>query len=408
MQSITLNITPDGTNPAIYVNQYDVGREFTIFFKEGLRNYTFPTPVTFKINGRKSDGHVFEYSESDKWDDTHYVITKDGTGSSLVVIIATTEQMTAAAGKVEVQLTFGGSETQTNAVIGTLNFVMFVQEQPYANGDPSGSEFPAIIEEATAQMEAAAASAEAAENAVRHYPYINNTNKDWMLWDAENEQWVDTGVRAQAIDGPGSVQTVDGVAPDLNGDIPLKWGNMSSITNLAPVEMTRTMTFSHAAGSFLFVVADDQFYQVGSTQLDPPATLTPGTNATAKSIADVLGQLNSQLTNKESYSFVDVSACSSYAAIVDAMQTAKTNEAYGSVGGASSGELRALLGAASLFPNLAYVGAVIHAYGTITANPVLQIFIYEQTNTIYDGYAKMCWVYPIGNTYHALPWINAH
>ena len=72
----------------------------------------------------------------------------------------------------------------------------------------------------------------------------------------------------------------------------------AAASNLAPVEMTRTMASSHAAKSFLYVAADDQFYQVGSSTLSVGATLTPGTNATAKSVADVLSQLNSDLTSK--------------------------------------------------------------------------------------------------------------
>lgn len=71
----------------------------------------------------------------------------------------------------------------------------------------------------------------------------------------------------------------------------------AAASNLAPVEMTRTMAASHSAGSFLYVAADDQFYQVGSSTLSVGATLTPGTNATAKSVADVLSALNSDLTN---------------------------------------------------------------------------------------------------------------
>jgi hypothetical protein len=72
----------------------------------------------------------------------------------------------------------------------------------------------------------------------------------------------------------------------------------AAASNLAPVEMTKTMAASHAAGSFLYVAEDDQFYQVGSSALSVGATLTPGTNATAKSVADVLSALTSELTNK--------------------------------------------------------------------------------------------------------------
>lgn len=71
----------------------------------------------------------------------------------------------------------------------------------------------------------------------------------------------------------------------------------AAASNLAPVEMTRTMTASHAAGSFLYVAADDQFYQVRSTALSVGATLTPGSNADARTVGEVLATLNSELTN---------------------------------------------------------------------------------------------------------------
>ena len=88
----------------------------------------------------------------------------------------------------------------------------------------------------------------------------------------------------------------------------------AAASNLAPVEMTRTMASSHAAKSFLYVAADDQFYQVGSSTLSVGATLTPGTNATAKSVADVLSQLNSDiatLSNNKIGTLVDISSYNS-------------------------------------------------------------------------------------------------
>lgn len=149
MQKINLNIVPNGIYPRVYVNQYDVGRGIQVFFKEGTSDYNYPSGTTFKVNGRKSDGHVFEYTESDKWDDTHYIINKSmPPGGIFSVYLYTTEQMTAAPGEVEVQLTY----EVNNAIVGTLNFIMYVQEQPYANGDPSGSDFPEIIAMATEQM----------------------------------------------------------------------------------------------------------------------------------------------------------------------------------------------------------------------------------------------------------------
>lgn len=52
------------------------------------------------------------------------------------------------------------------------------------------------IEKALARMEAAV---EQTESNVAHYPYINR-NHYWMVWDAVQNQYVDTGVRASAVD----------------------------------------------------------------------------------------------------------------------------------------------------------------------------------------------------------------
>lgn len=289
MQTITLNLVPDGACEVVHVNQYDVGREFIIRFRDDGVNAVINNP-TVKINGRKSDQHAFLYTESDTYDGTHPIITKSGSGITFQVSIKTTEQMTAATGDVLCQLTL----EKTGSTIGTLNFILRVQEQPYATGDASETELPSIIAEATEQMEAAAVSAQQAEDAVAHYPYINSTNKDWMVYDAEQGEFVDTGVRAQGIDGSGAVQTVNNVLPDANGNVDVKWADMSSAFNLAVTENTRTMTAQRVAGSFVFVKADDQIYEIGTT-IDPNGTLTPGTNATARSVGEVLARLNSDL-----------------------------------------------------------------------------------------------------------------
>lgn len=231
MQKITLNLIPDGVPPVVYVNQFDTGREFQISFKEGLSPYNFPSGVVFRINGRKADNHVFEYTESDKWDASHNIITKSGSGTSLTVTIATSEQMTAAAGDAEVQLTFKSSSA-SNDILGTLNFILAVQEKPDANGDPSESDLPDRVE------------------------------------------------------------SVNGIGPDANGNVllPPALGAIGA-HNIAPVEPTRTMSTARAAGTQVYVTADDQLYDIISP-IGSGGTLTPGTNAIASSISSDLTNLS--------------------------------------------------------------------------------------------------------------------
>ena len=242
MQKITLNLIPDGVPPVVYVNQFDTGREFQISFKEGLSPYNFPSGVVFRINGRKADNHVFEYTESDKWDASHNIITKSGSGTSLTVTIATSEQMTAAAGDAEIQLTFKSSSA-SNDILGTLNFILAVQEKPDANGDPSESDLPDRVE------------------------------------------------------------SVNGIGPDANGNVllPPALGAIGA-HNIAPVEPTRIMSTARAAGTQVYVTADDQLYDIISS-IGSGGTLTPGTNAIASSISGDLASKQIKTTKLSSVAF---------------------------------------------------------------------------------------------------------
>ena len=236
MQKIILNVIPDGVAPKVYVNQFDIGRQFRITFKEDMIAYDAPSGITFKINGRKADNHVFEYTESDKYDDTHYVITKSGSGTYLAVVISTTEQMTAAAGDAYVQLTLKDS---ANRVLGTLNFILAVQERPASVGDPSESDLPDIV------------------------------------------------------------RSVNGITPDADGDVQLGATGSAAIgaANISPVEQTRVMTSAHAAHTHVYVANDDQRYLIGDTALGQGATLTPGTNANARTVDQDIEALTSDLTS---------------------------------------------------------------------------------------------------------------
>ena len=37
--------------------------------------------------------------------------------------------------------------------------------------------------------------------AVSHYPYVDNTTKTWIMWDVQNDEWRDTGLRAEGTKG---------------------------------------------------------------------------------------------------------------------------------------------------------------------------------------------------------------
>lgn len=235
-QSTNLNLIPGQVLPHINVSQYDYGSrtlEFKLF--NGNQSFTLTSSMTAKISGTKADMHGFEYDA-----------TVDTTNQKIVADL--TQQMTAAAGDVTCELIIKKSGER----LGTCNFVISVEKA--ALGDDtiiSDTELPAIIAEATAQMEAAAQSAsqaatsaqsaatsassastsatnaassatsaansatsasnsassasdsatsaeESAERAAAYsvnVPYIG-ANGNWWVWNTTQEAYVDTGVDA--------------------------------------------------------------------------------------------------------------------------------------------------------------------------------------------------------------------
>lgn len=147
-QSTNLNLIPGQVLSHINVSQYDYGSrtlEFKLF--NGNQSFTLASGMTAKISGTKADMHAFEYAA-----------TVDTTNQKIVADL--TQQMTAAAGDVTCELII----LKSGERLGTCNFIISVEKAALSDDAIiSDTELPAIIAEATAQMEAAAASAALAE-----------------------------------------------------------------------------------------------------------------------------------------------------------------------------------------------------------------------------------------------------
>lgn len=147
-QSTNLNLIPGQVLPHINVSQYDYGSR-TLEFKllNGNQSFTLASSMTAKISGTKADMHGFEYDA-----------TVDTTNQKIIADL--TQQMTAAAGDVTCELILKKSGER----LGTCNFVISVEKAALSDDTIiSDTELPDIIAEATAQMEAAEASALEAE-----------------------------------------------------------------------------------------------------------------------------------------------------------------------------------------------------------------------------------------------------
>ena len=239
MQKVNLNLIPGGVRPVVNVSQYDEGRQFQLAIFQGSASYDL-TGKTVTIEVGKTDGNGCAYGVSDLVNGVPVVAV-----SGNLVTITTPRQMTACAGENMAELKIAASGNE----IGTLNFVLLCEQSALSPDTPiSETEIPAIIA--------------GAEEAASHYPYIDSTSKNWFVWSVEQGAFVDTGVRAEGIDGQGSVQSVNNVLPDVDGDVQLSL--TTDMTGILP-------TTQGGTGNA------DGFIRTGSR-----SGTTPGTAATAE------------------------------------------------------------------------------------------------------------------------------
>lgn len=84
---------------------------------------------------------------------------------------------------------------------------------------------------ADANATAAETAAQNAIEAASHYPEIDETSKNWNVWDVDAGEFVDTGVKAEAT------LSVDGIEPDSAGNVQL------SAVQYVPQTLTAAQAF---------------------------------------------------------------------------------------------------------------------------------------------------------------------
>lgn len=122
MESFNLNIIPGKDRPVCHASQYDIGRTIRVNLFEGFNVFTLDGTEVISISVRKPDGNVVTASVTN-------------TSDSFVEIV-TTEQMTACHGAnlCELKIEKGAD------VIGTMNFILEVEQDPLEGGIASQSE----------------------------------------------------------------------------------------------------------------------------------------------------------------------------------------------------------------------------------------------------------------------------
>ena len=122
MESFNLNIIPGKDRPVCHASQYEIGRTIRVNLFEGFNVFTLDGTEVISISVRKPDGNVVTESVAN-------------TSDSYVEFV-TTEQMTACHGSnlCELKLEKGAD------VIGTMNFILEVEQDPLEGGVQSASE----------------------------------------------------------------------------------------------------------------------------------------------------------------------------------------------------------------------------------------------------------------------------
>lgn len=182
VQEFELNMIPQTIPVIIPVDQYDTGiGRLVIKLYNGSETYS-PLSATVKIQGTKPDKKGFQY---------------DATISGNTVTSDLKDQMTACYGDVRVQVVV----TESTGRTGTFVFILRVQKSALQDDvDISETVLPDYID-------AAERAAERAEAATVHTPYINSETYHWMIWDVNQEAYVETDVDAR---GDMNVQFVHG------------------------------------------------------------------------------------------------------------------------------------------------------------------------------------------------------
>ena len=137
-QRLNLNTIPSGNWPRIAVSQGDIGsRAFIFTLYAGTELYTIPSGSVVIMNATKPDGNPVSYE-----------CLYEGSA----VTAGCPEQLTVIPGNLMCELQIIDS---SNNVLGTANFILFVEASPYGKSVPSEVDMQSLYNYASAAVQAA-------------------------------------------------------------------------------------------------------------------------------------------------------------------------------------------------------------------------------------------------------------
>lgn len=287
-QSIDLNLVPKGVLPRIHVTQYDNGSRVLIFaIYNDLTRFTLTSQMSARIQGTKPDKHGFDYAAS--IDTSNNIVTAD-----------VTQQMTAVAGDVTCEIVINKSGER----IGTLNFVLAVQAAGLNDETiVSDTEIPDIVAQATAQMEAAAASALQAEGYAvgkqngssvgSSSPYYHN-NASYYNTQAKNSATSASSSASTATSKASEASTSAGNAATSAQNAATSAGNASTSATSAAADQLKSEGFAVGTQNGVPVDSSSPYYHNNAEWYSRQTNPSAAQNVTFDRTVSGIGATNVQ------------------------------------------------------------------------------------------------------------------
>lgn len=156
-QTYQLDITPFGPPVIIPVSQYDTGSRILAFtLYNAQQPFTIPDGTTAMIGGTKPDGHAFEYACAI---------------SGQTITCTITEQMTAAAGYTDCEITLSKDMER----LATANFKLHVERSALDRDAISDSDFTYVLDLTNTATAKASEAANSESNAAKSADNANSS-----------------------------------------------------------------------------------------------------------------------------------------------------------------------------------------------------------------------------------------
>ena len=191
-QTVHLSVDRLAPKAAMYAVQNDTGRKVEMIIDDYILNAGAAGKITFE--------------RSDK---THYEAPAE-LNLANNSFIAEVDQALTQFGETKVQLKVDND----NGRVSTFAFLIYVEKdttgmateqeamdigEAISKAEEAISTAETVLSTAEEAVTRADSAVSKAEDAIKHFPYIDEETHNWIVWDAENEVWVDTGISAGGI-----------------------------------------------------------------------------------------------------------------------------------------------------------------------------------------------------------------